>query len=363
MHRTLAPLCLSLALLAPAALAAQPRVLSLTDSSGTPMEVVGLRRWTVAMIEDSIAKYAPGESMRSHACQAVLQYKLGFPSASVVQYYMSAPDGKESSALVVTVVEPQDSGRLSWRRVTAPAKPRLAQWADLYAPVSARWDTTKPPEVAQAYLSGVMQDIARARTQPQDMQAMQSGAPPALRDSLAAFTQRLGRRTTDADLALARATIHDDGNVENRMIAVAVLSNFPERAEAWHALLDALLDRDELVRGPAEAALASMPRGRSLTVDWAPVVPQLRAVLAGTGVGAISTVLRVLRETGISPALATTLLVGNADYVLAQASITPPWGSQGARQFLALASGRKDATVAEWEEWLRGEEAKAKRGG
>src|SRR5215217_2718815 len=191
MRRSASALCLSIALLAPSIAMAQARIVSLTDSSGTPMTVIGLRHWTVAMIEDSIAKYAPGESMRSHACQAVLQYKLGFPSASVVHYIMETPDGK-SSTLVVTLVEPQDSGRLSWRRVTAPAKPRPAAWADLYAPVSAQWDTTKPPEVAAGYVSGQLQDIALARVQSAgEVRKDREQVPATLRDSFAVFRKRL----------------------------------------------------------------------------------------------------------------------------------------------------------------------------
>jgi hypothetical protein len=341
--------------------AARPRVVSLQDSSGTPMSVIGLRRWTVPMIEDSIAKYAPGQSMRSHACQAILQYKLGFPSASVVHYMSKTADGKESSALVVTVVEPQDSVRLSWRRVTASAKPRIARWSDLYAPVTVRYDSTKPPEVAPGHVAGSIQDIALARVQTaEETRAQFARMKPAMRDSLAAFRERLGARISDADLALAIATIRDDGSVDNRMLAAAVLSNFHGRAEAWHALVEALLDRDERVRGPAQAALANMTRGRKVAVDWRPVVPQLRAILGGTGVGAIPDLLRTLVETGITPELATAVLVGNADYVLAQASLSHPWASWGAKQFLGHASGKAGATVTvgEWEAWLREEEAK-----
>jgi hypothetical protein len=291
----------------------------------------------------------------------VLQYKLGFPSASVVHYVMQAPDGKESSRIVVTVVEPQDSVRLSWRRITAPAKSRVAAWADLYSPVTARFDTTRPPEVAASYLAGVLQDIALARVRKAaEIRGDEERIPMPLRDSLRAFKARLPQHALASDLALAKATLHDDGRMENRMLAVAVLSNFPERDEAWHALVEAALDREEGVRNVAQAALANMTRGRSLTVDWRPVTPQLRAILAGTGVGTIPDLLRTLMETRIGADVATSLLVDNGDLVLAQASLMPMWGAQGARQFLAHASGRKNATVAEWEAWLRGEEAKAK---
>ena len=34
------------------------------------IEVVGLERWTVQMIQDSMDRYSPGDSLQSHACAA-----------------------------------------------------------------------------------------------------------------------------------------------------------------------------------------------------------------------------------------------------------------------------------------------------
>src|SRR5207247_10808631 len=70
------------------------------------VEVVGLRRWTVQMIQDSAAKYAPGQDLASHACAAVLRLKLKFADASVMYY---RPDtGSSGGVLIVSVIEPQD---------------------------------------------------------------------------------------------------------------------------------------------------------------------------------------------------------------------------------------------------------------
>ncbi|HEY8176041.1 MAG TPA: hypothetical protein VIF32_10130, partial [Gemmatimonadaceae bacterium] len=74
------------------------------------VEVIGLERWTIAMIQDSMAKYAPGESLASHACAAVLRYKLGFADASATNYLFVTP-ADTTEQMLVAVVEPQDSAR------------------------------------------------------------------------------------------------------------------------------------------------------------------------------------------------------------------------------------------------------------
>jgi len=64
---------------APVAHDQPPAVLNVANKQ---VEVLGLRRWTLVMIQDSLDKYAPGENLASHACAAVLRYKLGFADAA-----------------------------------------------------------------------------------------------------------------------------------------------------------------------------------------------------------------------------------------------------------------------------------------
>lgn len=56
-------------------------VTSVLHVQGKTVEVVGLNRWTPAMIQDSMSLYAPGQSLLSHGCAAVLRYKLHFAQA------------------------------------------------------------------------------------------------------------------------------------------------------------------------------------------------------------------------------------------------------------------------------------------
>ena len=59
---------------------------------GRVVEVLGLRRWTLAMLQDSLARYAPGERLERHSCAAALRYRLGFADAAATEVFGS-PDG------------------------------------------------------------------------------------------------------------------------------------------------------------------------------------------------------------------------------------------------------------------------------
>src|SRR2546426_4254089 len=130
-------------LLAPSFAAAQQRF-------RTPqgiVEVVGLRRWTVQMIQDSAAKYAPGQDLASHACAAVLRLKLKFADASVVFYrtdtvyyrtdtvyyrsdtvYYRSDTASSGGVLIVSVIEPQDSALVRYKPRYHDSLPVRPEW-------------------------------------------------------------------------------------------------------------------------------------------------------------------------------------------------------------------------------------------
>lgn len=62
------------------------------------VEFLGLERWTVDALMDSMHHYSPSTSL--HACAAVLKQKLGFAEAAVMHYHTT-----EGRYTVITVVE------------------------------------------------------------------------------------------------------------------------------------------------------------------------------------------------------------------------------------------------------------------
>ena len=71
-----------------------PAVLTLPD--GRVIEVLGLRRWSLAMLQDSLSRYSPGDSLQTHSCAAVLRYTLRFADAAATTYHFR-PDHRAGS--------------------------------------------------------------------------------------------------------------------------------------------------------------------------------------------------------------------------------------------------------------------------
>ena len=70
------------------------------------IEIIGLREWTLEMVQDSLAKYAPEDGLATHACAAALRTKLGFADASV-SISFSRPGMRRVD---IAVVEPVENG-------------------------------------------------------------------------------------------------------------------------------------------------------------------------------------------------------------------------------------------------------------
>ena len=113
----------SLALCLATSVAAQGTRNAILETPAARLELIGLKRWTLGMIQDSLARYAPGESLASHACAAILRQKLGFADAAA-QYYSPSP-GSTKGYWAVPVVEPQDSARVRYRELPRDSLPTV----------------------------------------------------------------------------------------------------------------------------------------------------------------------------------------------------------------------------------------------
>lgn len=329
------------------------------DSTGT-LELIGLKRWSYRMLEDSLARYAPGESLRSHACQAVLQQKLHFPSASVQAFIGFLEPGSDRTATIVTVVEPQDSARVRRRTFAGPPGLRVAAWRDIHAALTfadtvgdtVMFQPNAVPFLMQFYEDAVTREPDGTLTVRRGRDVLPGGAPEGLEKAAGPFWNGIARRNDPGSMRRAIATLRADANVENRLVAASILRNFPARDEAWHALVGALRDEEDRVQSTAAQALASMSRRAPRRVDWRPATDDLRALLGGTNVGQFRELVTMLDATKIDGALAAPLLAGNGDLLLAVAAAEFRPVRDPARALLARLSGQASATPGEWARWI-----------
>jgi hypothetical protein len=301
------------------------------------VEFIGLDRWTVSMIEDTMAVHAPDEPLGQ--CAAVLQ-QVGFPAASASHYR----DADGTAHILVTVVEPHLADRIQPRVAFPDSVPDRSGWA--FAHEFFRSENRAFQRAVQ--LRGVFLE-----------------ADQDIRSELLSFigpdTLEVGRywdfleEHRDPDvLVIALWTLENDRNWRNRIIAATLLTSFPNDDLVWHALLAAQRDSYAPVAGTAAQALRSLMAQGSREVDWAGATDTIRALLLGTNVFHYRNTLDVLRQTGIDSRLAPDLLrEGGADLLLAHLAATHPEPREAARGFLAQISGKDlGSDRSAWEEWL-----------
>lgn len=306
------------------------------------VEVLGLERWTRRMLEDSIAHYAPGQTLQSAGCMATMRYQLKFRDALVRRY--RGYDGPTSTRefLSIRLVEPGNRTVGQWRSIsTDPFQSLLPEYAPLIVPVTDSVGNV----YTQRILNGLYTRDSITR------QRILTRADSSTRQDYLRASEFLLAHQSERERSRAMWALDSSSVFSNRIVAALVLSEFPTKNSSWHALVRALRDPHESVRGAASTALARMPRR---SVDWAPAQADLRALLGGTNVGEMESVMDLLVETQVSPDLARALLRGNDVWILRLLTSEAPMSSRQVRAFLVAMNRGKDlgAAPAAWHTWM-----------
>jgi hypothetical protein len=312
----------------------------LTLPGKTSVEVIGLKRWTISMIQDSLAKYAPGESLASHACAAVLRYKLGFADASATDYlFITQADTTEQ--IIVAVVEPQDSARVHFRHVAMDTTRPYRPWRWAVDVVSRR------PDVVQIALGSYLRWRRDSTHASVPIWARHDSA------AIVDYWRFLASHAREADYRAARTVLLHDGDLRNRVVAASILANFVDRDAALHALVGAVLEADGMVKSMAAVVLERVAYDAPRRVDWRPAQTRLHAILDGTSLFQLPTIMHLLLVTGADTTLAKPVLAKGGEMVLAYLAAQHPPSRTAARQLLIALAGRDlGEDVTSWRQWV-----------
>ncbi|MBK7593828.1 MAG: hypothetical protein IPJ11_00960 [Gemmatimonadetes bacterium] len=218
-----------------------PAVLKLTD--GRTIYITGLKRWTVAMIQDSLNRYSPGDSLQSHACAAVLRYKLHFADAAASTLRM---EPRARDVIFVDVREPQDSARVRYRAMPLDTTAPRPEWRSATSVIGAS---------PRAFRAGAAAFLAGRIVAPADTAAV----------AIAAFFQNRSRRE---DYRTALTVLATSRNFRDRAVAAILVTHFPDEQDTWAALLDAIRESDGLVKEMANQAISTVAERSRMTPDW-----------------------------------------------------------------------------------------------
>lgn len=309
---------------------------AVVENNHIRLEIIGLKRWSTAMIQDSLAVYAPSDSLLSHACASILVDKLHFADADVMIFPPSELDSTSKETIIVTVLEPQDSALIQKKHIAGKSLQGTADWSTARSTFKTnRDDVELALQVSGFWMNG---DTAAKRLNI-------TGALP-----LKSF---LKRHESATDLREALWALNHDSNFENRRVAALILRGFGSKPSAWRGLMNALRDPDWRVVLTASYLLHSLQTESPIRVDWSSSVNDLRLLVNGTSLPANSEVLTVLSRTQISPSLAKPILGGAGGIVLAKLASDVPSVREPAYQFLRRISGHNWAPQsAKWGVWI-----------
>jgi hypothetical protein len=331
--------------LAFAAAGPRARAQRVIDTPDGRAEVIGLTRWTPQMLTDSLGLRAPGVSLFQTAeCTKALTDRLHFPGVHI-EKTVAGPPGVRALSVVIRVVEPPDSARVRWARAPRDTQPPPAAWAGLRRVFSDPRRGVFVEDLNGLALYGVYRTRGRAQAL---RYAAMSGADTARAVALWAALERHAR---PADLHLALRTLREDGGRQSRILATAVLANFPASDAAWRAVAGALRDRYPGVHVAAQHSLAVLGAGPARPVDWGPAAADLRAVLDGTNLMAFVPLVQALARTAVAPSHARALLGGGGELLVAHAEAADPRSRTAAEALLRQLHG-PGAPPAGWRAWV-----------
>lgn len=299
----------------------------ITSASGNVVEVIGLRRWTVQMIQDSLDRYSPGDSITKHNCAVVMRYKLGFADASAITF----TGYNTGTRMVLVVREPQDSGLVQYRDLPLDSTPVHPRWGTAVqqlrrVPMTLNW-------IARRWQGDSLSYVDAAQRRQTD-----------------SIIQALRPFVTEADRVEALRVLQTDRNMESRAVAALLLIPHLQRDDSWHALLETARESDGWAKGAAFSVLRSQ-ESRASPVNWTPVAPTLRMLLNGSA-NAFE-YAAILNRTGVQPSDAPMLLAGGGEMLIAFGTSQTPMLAQESRRLLMTLRGEDlgDAPAA-WQEWV-----------
>ena len=309
-------------------------ILRLAD--GRTVEVLGLKHWTLAMLQDSLAKYSPGDSLQSHACAVVLRYKLHFADAASNEVSMG--DGSPNH-VVVTLREPQDSNRVHYRMMPLDSTNPLPRWARATASL-ARHPGLFQMAIGTLYLDPTSQAAPRFRSVADSAEAV-------------SVVEFLRARTAEKDRLEGLDALAHASNMNDRVIAALILINFGSRDDTWWALVDAMRESDGPVKGFAARALEALSTRSTRTVNWRPRNEGIHAMLDGTSLFVLPALMEVLLKTGVGPANARAFLRGGGEILLAYLGSAEPMLARASHALLVQLRGQDlGLAVDPWRKWV-----------
>ncbi len=267
------------------------------DTKFGKAEIIGLKHWSLERLLDTLSVKFPGLSVDK--CAANLK-DAGFADASVIRYF----DRDKKFYSVVTIIEPEFSKFVKYKDSFSDTLPNVKRWENII-------------KIFNEHPFEFQIGLLTYNSNLDDIEADTTGIFEDLdKQTVIQMRDFLKSQKEDEDRDLAVWTLNNDGNYQNRIIASAVLINFPQSNLVWWSLVDGLRDPDGRVCSACEMVLKHFAANNRRRLDWEPIKRSLTYLINGTNPFVFLTVLRILSETDISENVVRYLFKESGGYLI-----------------------------------------------
>lgn len=308
---------------------------TIQTEAGT-VEFIGLKKWDYIALADTLKAIDPNGSL--HACSAILTTHLNFADANVFSYEDSG-----NINTIVTVIEPEDSSRVKYKSIPTEKYKAPPDWQNILPLLEDR----SIIQLGIQFYDKILQD---------KQDELKSGLEIFMnwidKDKMNLFWNFLYSRKSIANKEDAFRIMDSDGNKSNRIIAVALLSNFPEDEETWLRIINTLRDAEPDVRLVAALVISMFSNSFARKIDWSPAEESLRYLLNGTNLMSFDILIDLLTKTELSPELGKRLLRNNSELLFAYLGAENENVKRKADSFLLYLFNRHFKTIDDLNDWL-----------
>ncbi|MCU0427591.1 MAG: hypothetical protein MUF71_18420 [Candidatus Kapabacteria bacterium] len=242
------------------------------------IEFLGLHKWTVQQLQDSVKKYNPNGKLAF--CMAALKSNLGFADASVMGY---------KDTVVITVVEPDDSALVK-RNTNFPSNITLPQDWNKFQQQFAFKSMERSFAIFTRWWSD---DSARVALQSYNKEVPISAAL----DTTVFWNIRTAVKNNTIPATLLSKIVYSSWDPYARETAVVAMSGLPDNDTCFSSIIHTLLDvaADSPVLRFNEYITLIIDR-RSLPINLAPMYADLRTLVNGANLPVYFTILGVIAK-------------------------------------------------------------------
>jgi len=321
------------------------------QGNSTTIEILGLRQWTIAMLNDSLRKYQGHDltTQGAHGCAVTLRHDLRFPDAAVMG--MESKYGGEY--WLITLVEPQDSNRVRPRRLandTTGGRPEWAEGRRLLRENSELFGLISRDVTGEALRKSP--NSSRESPAAEQEPANDSGQAPILRYQRAVRRWLVARQNRD-DFGIALEILRNSPNQYDRQIALIVILPFLDDDRTWTALSQTLVESEGPIQRMGFSLFSSLLASGRRPKDMNAVLPALHAILDGASQFLMPRVMTLLLGMQLDTAHAAPLLKNGGQMLLAYAGASHRGARGPALELLATLSPRNyGRDVDRWKRWV-----------